>query len=160
MDGELEGHEIVETFRALRRSPELRSEWCDCQLIGAALRGERGLGIDVTARVMAALEVEPTVMAPPARKRRPEWQRPALALAASVAGVALVAWMALAPVGNGMPTGTAGLAGAKQEPAVAQVQSTPRLQEYLLAHQAYAPSGAVVSGARNIRLVAASGEGR
>lgn len=159
MDGELEDHEIVETFRALRGSPELRSEWCDCQLIGAALRGERGLGIDVTARAMAAIEVEPTVMAP-ARKRRPEWQRPALALAASVAGVALVAWLALAPVGNGMPTGIAGLAGAKQEPAVAQVQSTPRLQEYLLAHQAYAPSGAVVSGARNIRTVAASGEGR
>ena len=159
MDGELEDHEIVEAFRALRRSPELRSEWCDCQLIGAALRGERGLGIDVTARVMAAIEVEPTVMAP-ARKPRPEWQRPALALAASVAGVALVAWLALAPVGNGMPTGTAGLAGAKQEPVVAQVQSTPRLQEYLLAHQAYAPGGAVVSGARNIRTVAASGERR
>ena len=159
MDGELEDHEIVETLRALRRNPELRSDWCDCQLIGAALRGERGLGIDVTARVMAAIEVEPTVMAP-ALRRRPEWQRPALALAASVAGVALVAWLALGPVGNGMPPGTAELAGAKQGPVVAQVQSTPRLQEYLLAHQAYAPGGAVVSGARNIRTVAASGEGR
>ena len=159
MDGELEDHEVVETLRALRRSPELRSDWCNCQLIGAALRGERGLGIDVTARVMAAIDLEPTVMAP-ASRRRFEWRRPALALAASVAGVGLVAWLALAPVGDGMPAGTTGLAGAKRGPVVAQAPSTPRLQEYLLAHQAYAPGGAVVSGARNIRTVAASGEGR
>ena len=45
-------------------------------------------------------------------------------------------------------------------PMVANSQSTPRLQEYLVAHQAYAPSGAMVGGARNIRSVAASGEGR
>lgn len=159
MDGELEPHEIVETLRALRRSPELRNDWCDCQLIGAALRGECGLGIDVTARVMGAIDQQPTVMAP-ASRRPPEWRRPALALVASVAGVALVAWLALAPVGDGLPAATGVLAGAKQGQPVAQAQSTPRLQEYLLAHQAYAPGGAVVSGARNIRTVAASGEGR
>lgn len=160
MDGELEGHEIAETFRALRHNPELRSEWCDCQLIGAALRGEAALGIDIAARVMAAIEQEPAVLVP-APKRTFRWQRPALALAASMAGVALVVWLALAPVRDGLPEGTTGLAaGAKQGPVVAQAQSTPRLQEYLLAHQAYAPGGAVVGGARNIRVVAASGEGR
>jgi sigma-E factor negative regulatory protein RseA len=155
-DGELEGHEIAETLRALQRNPELRSEWCDCHLIGAALRGERELDIDVAARVMSALEVEPTVMAP-AQRRKPEWQRPALALAASAAGVALVAWLALAPGGDGVPAAT-GLAGATKGPLV--VQSTPRLQEYLVAHQAYAPGGGMVGGARNIRTVAVSGEGR
>jgi len=159
MDGELEDHEIAETLRALRRSEELRGEWCDCQLIGAALRGERGLDINVAARVMAAIDLEPTVMAPsPGRTR--EWRRPALALAASVAGVALVAWLALAPFGDRVPAGATGLAATKQEPVVAQAQSTPRLQEYLLAHQAYAPGGALVGGARNIRTVAASDEGR
>ena len=159
MDGELEGHEIAETLRELRRNGDLRTEWCDCQLIGAALRGERGLGIDIAARVMSAIDLEPTVMAPVPR-RTPEWQRPVLALAASAAGVAVVAWLALAPGGDGVPNGTAGLAGAKQGSVVAQSQSSPRLQEYLLAHQAYAPGGAIVSGARNIRTVAASGEGR
>lgn len=158
MDGELEGHEIADTLRAIRRSEELRGEWCDCQLIGAALRGERNLDIDVTARVMAALEQEPTVMAPTAARIR-AWQRPAMALAASVAGVALVAWLALAPGGDGRtPAGNVGLAAAKQGPAVSQ--TTPRLQEYLVAHQAYAPGGAMVGGARNIRTVAAAGEGR
>lgn len=158
MDGELESHEIAETLRELRRNGDLRSEWCDCQLIGAALRGERELGIDVTARVMSALELEPTVMAP-APRRRTEWRRPALALAASAAGVALVAWLALAPGSDGVPARQA--VAAKPGPVVvANSQSTPRLQEYLVAHQAYAPGGAMVGGARNIRTVAASGEGR
>jgi len=159
MDGELEDHEIAETLRALHRSPELRSEWCDCQLIGAALRGERGLDIDVAARVMSAIDLEPTVMAPQPG-RMPDWRRPALALAASLAGVSVVAWLALAPGGEGVPNGTTGLAGTKQGLVVAQAQSTPRLREYLVAHQAYAPGGAMVGGARNIRTVAASGEGR
>ena len=159
MDGELEGHETAETLRALRRSGELRSQWCDCQLIGAALRGESELDIDVTARVMSAIDLEPTVMAP-APRRMIEWQRPALALAASAAGVAVVAWLALTPAGDGVPAVATGLASAKQGAVLAQSRSTPRLQEYLLAHQAYAPGGAIVGGARNIRTVAASGEGR
>jgi sigma-E factor negative regulatory protein RseA len=163
MDGELEGHEIEEALRALKRSPELRSEWCDGQLIGEALRGERGLDIDVASRVMAAIDLEPTVMAPkPGRIL--DWRRPALALAASAAGVAVVVWLALAPSGDGVPAVATGLAAAKQGPAVAPMvansQSTPRMQEYLLAHQAYAPGGTMVGGARNIRTVAASGEGR
>ena len=167
MDGELEDREIAETLRALRRDGELRSQWCDCQVIGAALRGESELDIDVAARVMSALDLEPTVMAPGPR-RMPEWQRPVLALAASAAGVAVVAWLALAPTGDGGPalaTGPAvatGPASARQETVLVPVlaRSTPRLQEYLLAHQAYAPGGAIVGGARNIRTVAASGEGR
>jgi len=163
MDGELEDHEIAETLRALRRDGELRSQWCDCQVIGAALRGESELDIDVAARVMSALDFEPTVMAP-APRRKLEWQRPALALAASAAGVAVVAWLALAPAGIGGPAVASGPAvatapaGVKQEMVLAQ--STPRLQEYLLAHQAYSPGGVIVGGARNIRTVAASGEGR
>jgi sigma-E factor negative regulatory protein RseA len=160
IDGELEDHEIAGTLRALRASEELRAEWRECHLLGAALRGERELDIDVVARVMSALDPEPTVMAP-APRRMPAWQRPAMALAASAAGVAVVAWLALAPVGDqGVPAQVAGLAAARQSPSVAKSPSTPRLQEYLLAHQAYAPGGAVVGGARNIRTVAASGEGR
>lgn len=159
MDGELESHEIAETLRALRHSPELRSEWCDCQLIGAALRRERGLEIDVTARVMSALEIEPTILAPkPGRAN--EWRRPALALAASAAGVAVVAWLALSPGRESSPTLAAVPVAGVRVATTVQSQSTPRLQEYLVAHQAYSPSGAMVGGARNIRTVSVSGEGR
>lgn len=160
MDGELEDHELAETLRALRKSEELRDHWCDCQLIGAALRDERELGINIVSRVMAALEVEPTVMAPVKRSRL-DWQRPALALAASMAGVALVVWLALAPGEDGKAEFRE-LAAAKPAAAMVRSQehSTPRLQEYLVAHQAYAPAGAMVGGARNIHTVAGSGEGR
>ncbi|MDK9704951.1 MAG: sigma-E factor negative regulatory protein [Sulfuritalea sp.] len=158
MDGELEGHEIAETLRALRRDGELRSQWCDCQVIGAALRGEDHLDIDVAARVVSAIEAEPTVLVPAAR-RTLDWQRPLLALAASAAGVAVVAWLVLAPAGEGGQV-VAKAAPPKQATVLAQSPSTPRLQEYLLAHQAYSPGGAIVGGARNIRTVAASGEGR
>jgi sigma-E factor negative regulatory protein RseA len=160
MDGELEQHEVAETLQSLCRSDDLRREWREGQLIGAALRGERGLDLDVTARVMSALDTEPTVMAP-ASRRAPAWQRPLLALAASATGVAVVAWLALAPDGSGLPVATSGLAAARPVPVVAQTQSTPRLQEYLVAHQAYAPGGVIGGGAaRNIRTVAASGDGR
>jgi len=159
MDGELEQHELAETLQSLRRSEDLRKEWHDGHVIGAALRGERGLDLDVTARVMSALAAEPTVMAP-ATRRAPPWQRPLLALAASAAGVAVVAWLALAPDGNSPPAGAGGLAAAKAGPVVAQTQSTPRLQEYLVAHQAHAPGGVIGGAARNIRTVAASGDGR
>ena len=160
MDGELEEHEIAETLRSLRSSSEMRKEWCDGQLIGAALRQESGLEIDVTARIMAAIETEPTVMAPKPQ-RTIEWRRPALALAASAAGVAVVAWLALTPGSDPAPMLAAVPVGAGSRLQLAtQSQSTPRLQEYLVAHQAYAPAGAMVGGARNIRTVAASGEGR
>jgi hypothetical protein len=43
---------------------------------------------------------------------------------------------------------------------VAAVPSTPRLQEYLVAHQAYSPAGPMAGGARNIRTVAVAGEVR
>ena len=163
MDGELEQHELAETLQSLRRSEDLRKEWHDGHVIGAALRGERGLDLDVTARVMSALAAEPTVMAP-ASRRAPPWQRPLLALAASAAGVAVVAWLALSPNGSGLPAslpaGAGGLAAAKAGPVVAQAESTPRLQEYLVAHQAHAPGGVIGGAARNIRTVAASGDGR
>lgn len=159
MDGELEQHEVAEVLRALRRSEVLRREWCDGHLIRAALRGERGLDLDVTARVMSSLDMEPTVMAP-APRRSGEWQRPLLALAASAAGVAVVAWLTLTPGGDGQLAGPSGLASAKPGPVVAQAQSTPRLQEYLVAHQAYAPGGVIGGAARNIRTVAAVGDRR
>lgn len=158
MDGELESHERAEALRALRRSSELRGDWCDYHLVGAALRGERGLELDVTARVMAALEQEPTVLAP--RPRTADWRRPALALAASAAGVAVVGWLAVQPADDASRRPAANMARLEARPAATvQPAATPRLQEYLVAHQAYAPAGAAV-GARNIRTVAVSGERR
>lgn len=156
MDGELEGHETIETLRALRRDDVLRSDAAAYQLIGDALRGEPDLEIDVSAQVMSTIELEPAVVVLMPR-RTMQWQRPVLALAASAAGVAVVAWLALAPTG-GADT-AANLASMK--PAVLSAAADPasrlRLQEYLVAHQVYAPGGAITGGANHIRTVAASG---
>ncbi len=157
MDGELESHERSEAFRALRQRDDLRADWNDYHLVGAALRGERGLEIDVTARVMAALEQEPTVLAP--RPRAGDWRRPALALAASAAGVAVVGWLALQPGDEALRRPAANIARLERPASSAVPAATPRLQEYLVAHQAYAPAGAAV-GARNIRTVAVAAERR
>ena len=159
MDGELEDHELAAAFDALRRDEDLRRQWGDGQMIAAALRDEPNLAFDVTSRVMAALEPEPTVLAPhPSPRRDPA--RPALALAATLAGVAVVGWLALGPDAELAPSPVEQVAprvvaqaGPAAQPAP-QVVATPRLQEYLVAHQAH---GAPVGGTRNIRTVAAGG---
>jgi sigma-E factor negative regulatory protein RseA len=165
VDGELEHHEVEATLSALSRGRESRALWSDAQLIGSVLRNEGREAFDISSRVMSALELEPTVLAPKPR-RLSEWQRPAMAMAASAAGVALVSWLAF---GSSMPEPTDRLAlnqvqKTAQKPVVGsdaiQTAEAARLQEYLVAHQAYAPSGGIVGGARNIRTVAASREGR
>lgn len=152
MDGELEDHEVAASFEALRREEALRGQWQEAQLIGAALRDEGHLEFDVTARVMAALEAEPVVLAPRPRASR-DWTRPALALAASVAGVAIVAWLGLGGEPDASSIAQLTASPAKSVAAQAQAPSTPRLQEYLVAHQAYASVGPMAGGARNIRTV-------
>jgi negative regulator of sigma E activity len=61
MDGELEHHEVATTLQSLRSTAAAKNEWCEFHLLGEALRGEKKLDFDVTARVMAALADEPTV---------------------------------------------------------------------------------------------------
>ncbi len=162
VDGELERHEAGEILDALRGSPELRRQWSEARLVGEALRDESHLDFDITARVMSALEQEPTVLAPQATARR-DRSRPALALAASAAGIALVAWLGLGPMADTAPSASLALAPARTVPAstvAPATASTPRLQEYLVAHQAYSPAGPMVGAARNIRTVAVASEGR
>ena len=171
MDGELDEHECEDIFRALRRDNSdnsLRRDWQHFHLIGDVLRGERGLETDITARVMQRLAQEPTTLAPTAR-RPSDRLRPWMALAASAAGVAVVAWVGF---GNpDLPTATdsaripgSGRAGISElalvspparEPSREVTKSMPseRLQEYLVAHEAYAPTAAVVSRTRHVRTV-------
>jgi hypothetical protein len=70
-----------------------------------------------------------------------------------------VAWLGLGPSAELGPAAQMVRAPVKLAP-VAAVPSTPRLQEYLVAHQAYSPAGPMAGGARNIRTVAVAGEVR
>ena len=97
MDGELEGMEAGGQVARLKDDPRLRASWDTYHLIGDTLRGEKlSLSRDFTASVSSRLADEPTVLAP--RRRAPlqaTVRRFALPVAASVGGMALVAWLAL-----------------------------------------------------------------
>jgi sigma-E factor negative regulatory protein RseA len=160
LDGELEAHEGQSVFAALRRDGELRETWSDYQTIGAAMRREEPLARDITARVMAGLDEEPTIIAPQPRRAK-GWDRPLMALAASAAGVAVVGWMALSPQFGGGPGHSVEIArgGAPEAAKVALVTPAAQgeMQQYLVAHQAHASPVQLHAMTQQIRTVSASG---
>lgn len=110
MDGEQGPLDPAAAMRLLS-AIDRQDDWRTYHLIGDALRGEPHLAFDVRAGVMAALAGEPTVIAPRAVRESREslharriqhaalrWQRSALAAVATVAGVAVVTWVAMAPL--------------------------------------------------------------
>ncbi len=98
LDGELEPHELDRTLHAVKHDRALRATWQAYALIGDRLRQESATGRDLTAGVMARIDAEPVVLAPGNLQaaRAARGHHPMLALAASVAGVAVVGWLALA----------------------------------------------------------------
>lgn len=150
LDGELESHEARGIIAALKEEESLRLAWRDYQLVGDALRGEVRLATDVTAGVMDRLAAEPVVLAP-----RPwtggGWQRSLMALAASLAGVAVVSWLAFAPQEPG-PTAVARSEQAAP-PAKLAANGSGEMREYLAAHQAYAGGLQFQGGTQHIRTV-------
>lgn len=98
LDGELGGEERGLLLDRLESDHDLRDRWTRYALIGDVLRGEATAAGDLAARVGAAVESEPTALAPrgdspekPAGSVR-DWLRPVggLALAASLATVAVL----------------------------------------------------------------------
>lgn len=164
-DGELEAHELRS---AIKTSRDDSDRWRIYGLIGDGLRGEPVDVPDMTASVMARIGEEPVVLAPRNLQLR-QRHHPLLALAASVAGVAVVGWVALSgnpqsPVAEqslaAAQAATANIAGAvPPAPTFAQApQIVPRddMNEYLLAHHAQASTGRLGDSTRQIRTVAMS----
>ena len=160
----------LDSVCAALNDPTVRRDWNDYSLIGAALRAETWLGFDVSAKVMAALAAEPTVLAPhPVIAAKPRDSKRDLfvqfsALAAGLAGVSLVAWvsltlstaaptdqLAMAPIA--IPAAT-GMATLVTEMPKGQIPN--QLQDYVVAHQAHASGGALAGGSRNVRAVSAT----
>jgi sigma-E factor negative regulatory protein RseA len=160
IDGELEEHEVTSLLAEIAHDEHLQADWHRYHLIGDALRQEGHLHIDLSARVMTALQSEPTVLAPSTRsteraKVKAPW-RGSMALAASVAGVSVVAWLAGAQL-PGTPTtekiATAMVDRASVKPV--KVAVSGNMQEYLVAHQTHSLSGQMQSGTLYIRTVSA-----
>jgi sigma-E factor negative regulatory protein RseA len=136
MDGELDETETAVALARLRSSEDYRQQWSDFHLVGDAMRGSAGLDIDLTARVMEALIDEPVVLAPPRMQSRQSAFQRTLALAASVAGITLVAALAW----SSRPDAVVQVASVPVEAQVPSQLTGASLQAYLVAHQTHAPS--------------------
>jgi sigma-E factor negative regulatory protein RseA len=179
VDGELDAHEMRDVFIAMRQDAGLRAELHRVSdryaLIGDALRGEPCLATNIAGAVRDQLVDEPVIFAPAAITQLPQqnrqsnnqptrqWLRPALAMAATVAGVAVVAWL-------GLPTPSAQqpplLAQATVEkllpqplahPLVVAAAEDPDMQEYLIAHQIHSGSVFLNGDTQHIRTVSMNG---
>lgn len=154
MDGELEQDGMEQLLREMRGSDDLRRQWGEFQVARDALRGGSHLDMNVTARVMEALEAEPTVLLP-ARKTAAPFGRFAWSAAASACGVVLVAWVAMEPVAERPPLATVPAATVVAAVPAPDSEADARLREHLLAHHAHAPAAAAVAMPRHVRTVSA-----
>lgn len=153
-DDEAEDVESAAIVKAVAREPELRESWQLYAMIGDQLRGDAGATPDMTSRVMDRLRAEPVVLSP--RRLGGTRQHPALALAASLAGVAVVGWLALADSPGALPVGeVAAVAPAPTlaQPATAQVLAHGDMSEYLLAHHTQAASFRLGDSTEHVRTV-------
>jgi hypothetical protein len=107
--------------------------------------------------VLDRLAGEPVVLAPrgwtsslPARS---EWQRPLLAMAATLAGVAVIAWFGLPK----QPAQQLALQMPVQAHPMVTAAADGDMQEYLIAHQLHSGSIYLNSEAQHIRTVSMNG---
>ncbi|MGQ0579890.1 MAG: sigma-E factor negative regulatory protein [Betaproteobacteria bacterium] len=154
MDGELDAHEAAGQLRRLKEDPQLLDAWETYHLIGDAMRGEAGYAPGLAVKISSRLAAEPTVLAPGPRMQLRNVRRLAFSAAASIAGVALVAWLALF---DNPFVAQQNLAVKQGPPAVqTQLAATPAngaVNDYLLAHQQFSPSTAMQGVASYVRTV-------
>jgi sigma-E factor negative regulatory protein RseA len=149
MDGELDAHSADGVCAGLRES-HCVATWVCYHVIGDALRGSAEPTPGFSARFAQRLAAEPTVLAPQRRKTTPAAM--ALAIAATVAAVSVVSWVALTT----MPVPATAIAAAKQAASVRAADAhRPVDNEYLLVHQEYSPTAAILGVRPYLRAVAA-----
>ena len=162
-DGELDEPDVDRVAERLTRDDELTLRWERYQLIGDAIRGQlpQHVSRDLASRIRASVSQEPAILASPrSRKHRYTRHAAGVALAASVAGAALL----LFPVANENPGVVSpriaqqdpqqffvrppGLRWSTGEPAVAS-----KLNRYLVIHNELARQGSIKGTHPDARLV-------
>ena len=141
MDGEVDEKSAAQLIEALARDAEAIRTWRCYHVIGDAMRGGmlRGVALSerFTERVAQRLAAEPTVLAP----RRMRTESPRLftlsALAASLAAVAFVGWIAFAPQPHVAPAPLAQTRAPVDKPPMIPLPTAAN--DYLLAHQGFSP---------------------
>jgi sigma-E factor negative regulatory protein RseA len=149
MDGELgEGESRLEIGR-LERDDALVQTWATYHLIRDVLRDEADAGAGLAARVCERLQREPTVLAPRIRLAAGAVNHP-LRIAAAVAGVGVVAWVAFFSQphpGNG-PIADNSQLERPIKPTAVPIPPVPpsvkgEMNRYLVAHQEFSPTTAM-----------------
>jgi sigma-E factor negative regulatory protein RseA len=149
MDGELDDKSAAAAIQSLANEREARDVWRSYHLIGDLMRGSAPLSEGFAARITWKLAEPPTVLAPGRIRPQPRRWFTVSAAAASLAAVALVAWLAFAPQPQ-VPA--APLAQAKPE-APAIVPMPTAANDYLLAHQGFSPRVSLQGMAPYVRTV-------
>jgi sigma-E factor negative regulatory protein RseA len=137
MDGELEAREAERAIVSCCGSEELKLKWQSYHLIGEAMLGEGPCRSVSTRRIVEAIAGEPTVLAPH-RRLSVAAGRIAFAAAASVATLAVVAWIGVQ--GLGAPEGPSLARNAPAKTAAAPhmafaVVPLNHVDAYLVAHR-------------------------
>jgi sigma-E factor negative regulatory protein RseA len=168
MDGELEAQDLGEPLSAIGADREARESWRTYHLISDALRGEPLLTHGCARRVSQRLAQEPTLVAPlPGPVAAPQsarWFVPS-ALAASLAAVTFVGWLALTPQ-RAPVLAVAPVAQSQPPTQVVRVAEPPRVpltratQDYIRAHQTYSPRNSLQGVAPYVRSVSDETEQR
>ena len=154
MDGELEQDAAETAIARLKQQEELRDAWFDYHLIGDVMRQTGIVSADFGERLRGKLALEPVILAP-RRSLLQKTKIAALSVAASLAAVAVVAWVVLQ---NNTDKAKDNLAATQQSNAAA-LASLPRyplnsnVNEYLLAHQEFSPSTTMQGVAPYVRTV-------
>ena len=156
IDDEIALAEAAHLLAAVQSSKQLADTWGHYHLIGDAMRGAPAFSNDFKQNLMQKIELEATVLSPNAlgsninrtdaqitkkTKLPPSWS-----IAASVAAVMVVGWMAVQQqpmIEAGMKM--AALQHVDSQPQVTEQTTVASLKEsipteYLMAHQASAPS--------------------
>jgi sigma-E factor negative regulatory protein RseA len=138
MDGELDDRAAADAIQALSGEGEMREAWRLYHLISDAMQDTPVLSAGFAARVTGKLAAEPTVVAPNRIKPQPRaWFAMPAAVAASLAGAALVGWLAFAPLQQGASSPAPVAQAPAAKPLIVPLPSaTP---DYLLAHQGFSP---------------------
>ena len=128
MDGEISIDNAQHLLTSVKSGGKSAECWGTYHLIGDAMRGNAQYKPDLTQRIMQQIDLEPTVLAPQAKKS-PIKNQTYWSVAASVAAVMFVGWMVLQQQSDSSNV-LAPIEIAQNLPA-----------EYLVAHQSSAPSG-------------------
>lgn len=149
MDGELDADGAERACHGFREVASVQT-WVCYHVIGDCLRGDGASLRGISKRFAARLAAEPTVLAP--SRARPTPTAVALAVAATVAAVGVVGWVALAT----MPLPSSAITTAQRAGDVRAADlRRPVVNEYLLAHQEYSPTTAIQGVRPYLRAVTA-----